>query len=379
MGLEYYLYYIYYTFLGMPFIVRVSAVSLSFFLPMYLLCSHIFLKNRRFFYRTKNIDRDLEKKYKEPLYSIITSERHLLPDDLDQLLPSKIKKLNKKRKERLTKLICSIHHEAPRINIENNRVLIEYLDIRQFWEKKLKHGSLIQKRKSLLRLEDLKIRVSGSILTDLTYHRNKFLRKRSRSSYLSFTRNDPFKFLEEDFDATINNWDRIELHHILEKRAEKGGLPNLARWVLRSDNLDFQCFMVDEIAHFNQQENIPVLAELINDIETPPILRMHCITALSKMKHQEIEPDLFRIYSIQPQYVQRTIIQAIGELATGKALPFLMESYENAIDDDWRIMILSVIYNYGKKGEECFNAMKKKQRKEDFSYLIFEHVSNPLL
>ena len=137
--------------------------------------------------------------------------------------------------------------------------------------------------------------------------------------------------------------------------------------------------MVDEIAHFNQQENIPVLAELINDIETPPILRMHCITALSKMKHQEIEPDLFRIYSIQPQYVQRTIIQAIGELATGKALPFLMEAYENAIYDDWRIMILSVIYNYGKKGEECFNAMKKKQRKEDFSYLIFEHVSNPLL
>ncbi len=379
MGLEYYLYYIYYTFLGMPFIIRVSTISLTFFIPMYLLCSHVFLKNRRFFYRTKNIDADLAEKYETTLHSILTSEKQLLPEDLDKLLPAKIKKLNKKKKERLSHLICCIHHKIPHINYENNRVLIDYLDIRRYWEKKLKHGSLIQKRKSLLRLDDLKIRVSGSILTDLTYHRNKYLRKRSRSSYLSFTRNDPFKFLEEDFDESINNWDKIELHHVLEKRAETGGLPNLARWVLRSDNLDFQCFMVDEIAHFNQMENIPVLVQLINEEETPPLLRMHCIKALSKMNHQEIEPDLFRLYSIQPQYVQRTIIQATGDLTTGNALPFLIEAYENAIDDDWRIMILSVIYNYGKKGEECFYAMKDKQKKEDFSYLIFEHVSNPLL
>ena len=288
MGIEYYLYYIYYSFLGMPFIIRVSIVSLSVFVPLYLICAYVYIRRIRRESRIKNIDEEIERKYKSTLEMILTSRKMLLPEDYDELLPQKLKKMSAVTMQRFSKLISSICKENENIyvNYENNMTILDFLRIRQFWEKKLKHGSAMQKRNSLLRLDNLNIRVSGAVLTDLTYNRNVFLRKRSRSSLLNFTHSNPYKFLEEGFDENLNDWDKIELHHILERQSNKRSLPNLASLILRSEDLKFQCFLVDEIAFFNQKDNIPTLTQLIKDSKTDSLLLNHCISASSKMHYK---------------------------------------------------------------------------------------------
>ncbi len=379
MGLDYYLYYIYYSFLGMPFIIRVSIISLSIFVPLYLLCGYVYYRLIRRGHRIKKIDKDLEANYREVLQFIITSIKTLLPEDLDRLLPPQLKRLNNIEIDRFTRLACTIskENEHAYINFENNKVLLDYLNIRQYWEKRLKHGSTMQKRNSLLRLDELNVRVSGALLMDLTYNRNVFLRKRSRSSFLNLTHSNPYKFLEEGFDDALNNWDKIEMHDILEKRANKSTLPNLARLALRSDDIGFQCFMVDEIAYFKQKENIPSLVKLVKDTGTNSVLLMHCIKALGHMQCQEIEPELFRIYPMQAQYVQQAIIEAIVKFKTGEALPSLIDAFKNAVDDERRIFILSAIYNYGEEGRAYFFSIRQKE--SNLSHLLFKHVSNPLL
>ncbi len=381
MGVDYYLYYIYYSFLGMPFIIRVSIVSLSVFVPLYFLCAYVYIRRIRRENRIKNIDEELERNYRDTLQMILTSKKTLLPGDFDQLLPQKLKKINAVKMERFSRLISSIckENEDVYVNYENNKTLLDLLGIRQFWEKKLKHGSAMQKRNSLLRLDNLNIRVSGAVLTDLTYNRNLFLRKRSRSSFLNFTHSNPYKFLEEGFDENLNDWDKIELHHILERQSNKRSLPNLASLILRSEDLKFQCFLVDEIAFFNQKENIPTLIQLIKDSKTDSLLLKHCINALSDMQYKEIEPELIKLYPMQHQYVQQAIIDAVSKLKTRMALPFLIESFNNAVDNERKILVLSAIYNYGREGREYFDALQRKHEKEEESLLLFEHVSNPLL
>ncbi|NDW18488.1 HEAT repeat domain-containing protein [Dysgonomonas sp. 216] len=375
MFLEYYLYYLYYSYLGFPFVIRVAILAITIFTPIYLFAVFKLLQLRTNFYQKRRLQKKHGNNYLEKARNIIVSERMYNIDEISEELNCKVNNLKDKEKRILTNNILKIHDSERYVNLKNYRMVIEFFDLRNFWERKLKYGSLALRQKALRKLDDLDIEIPGSIITSLTYNRNQYLRKRARSSYMYFSKHSPFKFLDEDFDKTFNNWDKIEIHRMLQRRSHEG-LPNLTQWIKNSDNLAFKCFLIDEIKHFKQTDCCPFILQLL-DTSTDINFWKHCIDALGELKHQEAEEYLIKDYAIQPQYIQDCIVNAVGNLNSGKALDFLRSAYHSAHNDESKLLIANTIFEYGESGKKLFSTLKKEE--EGFNRLIFEHVSNPLI
>lgn len=374
MIFQYYLYYFYYTFLGYPFVIRIAVAFISVFIPLFIIVSFIMAKTRREFYRKRKLKSNIEKEYIERIRKIITDSVKYTLSDIEKTLNCNIQKLNEKKRRLLTNKILYLKNEEKFINEANYQRLIDYLGLKQFWEKKLKYGSIASKQRALRKLDDFDIEIPGSIITYLTYNRNRYLRKRARSSYMYFSKNDPFKFLDENFDDTFNEWDKIEIHNVLDRRIEEG-LPTLSQWIKNSNNIEFQCFLIDEIKHFNQNECASFLLELTDSHNIK--LRKHSIDALGEMGYKDAENHLIKNYTLQPVSIRRSIIRTIQKLNTGKALSFLKGAYHNTHDNESKIVILNAVFNYGDPGKQLFDSMKEEA--DGFTKLIFEHVSNTLI
>ncbi len=238
MFIEYYIYYLYYTFLGFPFIIRVAVVSLTFFTPFFLLIFLRFLKMKNEYNGKKRLQKIAKNKYADKIKDILESEKIYYPQDIADILRCNVKKLSDRKKRILTNIILNLRSKEESINKENYRNVINYFNLQQFWEKKLKFGSMASRQRALRKLDDFNIEIPGAVISSLTNNRNQFLRKRARSYYMHLSQNSPFKFLDENFDNTFNEWDKVEIHRILSKKVEEEELPSLIQWIKNSMNFN---------------------------------------------------------------------------------------------------------------------------------------------
>lgn len=377
MAIEYYVYYLYYKFLGFPFVIRVAVIAIMLYAPFltFAFCSIINHKIR--LYKKSKLKKSAVEKYRDKIEQCITSERAYSIEEIGTSLACKVNKLSDKKKRIITNIILELKNKHANINLSNYHKIVEYFNLLQFWENKLKYAKIAYKKKALRKLEDLDIEIPGAVITPLTYHRNRYLRKRARAYYLYFSKNDPYKFFDEDFDNTFNNWDIVEIHRVLEHRVKKEGLPNLSQWLKNSHNNNFKCFLIDEINFFQQKESAPYLIDIIKNDNDLKLIK-HSIDALAKLNYMKAEPFLIAEYAMQPVTIQQSSLKAIGQFQTGKALPFLKEAYISAHDVETRQEALRAIYNYGKEGRTLFSEMRK-QVSEPFLKILFEHITNPLI
>lgn len=373
MFLEYYIYYLYYTFLGFPFIIRVAVAAVCFYSPVLLIIYYTLLRTRNGFYRTCKLEKKLDEKYFGKIKEIMASPVDYLADEVAAILENP-KKLSKKEKKALTGFVYDIFKTSGYVNPNNYRKVLDTFDLPRYWERKLQYGNFTAKYHALRRLDDLNTEIPGSVITAFTYNRNQYLRKMARVSFMRYSKNSPYKFFDEDFDKTFNRWDRVEIHRALSLRAEEG-LPNFTQWIKNSDNMEFKCFLIDEIKLFGQQECCPFLLRLIEDPEIK--LRQHAIEALGEMRYAPAEKPLIGTYALQPEIIQRSIMNAIWKLGSGEAVSFLEEAFYNAHSSDSEICIARVIYNYGEKGKSLFHKLKSESH--GFTRQVFEHVANPLV
>lgn len=375
MFIEYYIYYFYYSYLGLPFILRVAVLAIIIAVPIYLLLFSLFANTKREFYRRERLGKILDNKYMGKIQHILTHEYNFSIDEINNQLEIKVKKLSSRKKRLLTNKILMIRDHAKNINEHNYRLMIKYFELQEFWENKLKFGSISSKLKALRKLDDFNIEIPGAIIAPLTNNRNELLRKKARSYYMHLSKNNPFKFLDENFDETLNEWDKIEIHRILKMKSKKERLPGLVQWIKNSQNTEFRCFLIDEIKYFSQKESCPYLVDIFDTEDIK--VRKHCIDTLGQLGCQVAEEKLIFIYSKQPTIIQQSIVKAIQNIYSGVALAFLEEAYLDARDDESRMIILDAIYHYGDAGRKLFKSIQKD--KSDSSLLIFKHVENELL
>lgn len=375
MFIEYYIYYFYYSYLGFPPILRIAVLAITIALPLYFLIFYLFTKTRNEFYRKKRIGKLINEKYIDNIQRILTHEYNYSINEINDLLGIEVRKLSSSKKQLLTNRILMVRDHTENVNEYNYRLLIKYLELQEFWENKLKFGSISSKLKALRKLDDFNIEIPGAIIAPLTNNRNPHLRKKARSYYMHLSKNNPFKFFDENFDETLNEWDKIEIHRILKMKSKKERLPSLVQWIKESQNTEFRCFLIDEIKYFSQKESCPYLVDVFDTADIK--VRKHCIDTLGQLRCQIAEEKLIFIYSKQPAIIQQSIVRAIQNIHSGVALSFLEEAYLDARDDENRIIILDAIYHYGDAGRKLFKSIQKNQT--DFSNLLFEHVGNRLL
>lgn len=375
MLLQYYLYYIYYTFIGFPFVIRVAVISILISAIFFFIAFFRLVSSGNGYRKKKQLKEKFSNQYLDKITQILSAKDNFSHKFIETMLNCDVKKMTDKEKRVMTNRILYILDKVENLNQSNYNKLLDYFDLRNFWEKKLKYGNMSSKQRALRKLDNLNIEIPASVISAFTYNRDPYLRKMARYYYMHFSKNNPYKFLDEDFDKTFNNWDRIELHRIFALR-EKEGLPNFTPWVKKSNNSLFKCFLIDEIKFFKQKESAPSLVEMLNcdDIQ----IKKHCIEALGELNYTEAEDLLCCNYALQPLVIQKSILGTIQKFSTGNALPFLRNAFENTHNDEMKILIVQVIYNYGNTGIHTFNSMKNNMD-ENFLKKIFDHVSNPLI
>ncbi len=369
----FYIYYFYYSFIGYPFLLQFAVFFLFVFSLAIIIAAGRFSWVILDHYRKKRFQQRLYYRYLTPVTEVITARENFVLQDIAPVIRCNVKNLKAREKRILTNILLRIRNREKRINEENFRVVVDYFEIRQFWEKKMRHGRTAMKLKALRKLDELNIAAQGSIISPLTYSRNPQVRKKARVFYMLFSKTNPFKFLEEDFDPSFDNWDKVEIHRVLVQREDQ--LPLISQWLKKSDNPAYQAFMIDEIRFFNQQRCIPYLLETIRGHDA--FLRERCIEALAAMDYKAAEADFMREYPLQPLGVQKSIIRAIRMFQTGKALFFLEDAYRVTPDVDLKMLILRAVLNYGAAGKELFYMMQHKAPQKE--RVFFDHVSNPLI
>ena len=265
-----------------------------------------------------------------------------------------------------------IKQEQHHVASLNYNSIIKGLKVDSHLEKKLDFSSTRVRLRAFQSLSRLELTISDSKILPHTYAKNASLRKESRASYVGVSNNDPFKFFE--LDNNMNNWDQInlmqqfQLHH-------KNNLPSFSKWIKYSTNAAQIKFFIKVVAYFNQTTSVGTLIELLDN--TDHSIRKEAILALGKMKVEDVEARLVKMYFNQPLDCQNAIIEALSYISSGKSLEFLKQAYDMANNSDSKKLIAEVIYLYGATGEAMFKILC--QTETDFNLQILKHVQNPLI
>lgn len=343
--IRFYIYYWDSLFIGFPIVIRIVSTLVVLLAILYIVSLFRFIYLAYSFERKKRHFEQVKQKYAIKLKSILFSTSNTYPDAVKSELEIENVSFKKWEKDDITQLILSIKQEKKigQINVNNYIAVIDAFGLISFWEENLRNKSLEKNMQALRMLDSLGINIPGSILANKVQGLNSNLRKYAKSEHIRFASHDAFKFLEEDFDGDLNPLDEIRIHASLKERAKLKSLPLLIRWVNTAQNEAYKCFLIKEIGLFNQAGSAQQLLELYQNTMSFRI-KASIAEALGLLKYTQAVPILTFNYDSNPEFVQASIINAMGQFATPEALAFLEVIYNQTSDDELFIKIVRNIY-----------------------------------
>ena len=170
----------------------------------------------------------LRREYFERIKEILLTEQVFSSSEFHNYLG--VSSYDNGFKRELTNLILEIIDTYPKANKKNYELLMEELKLKKFWEAELLKGSKKRKERALRKIKGLNLVIAESVIIPMTTIKNSILRRKARSLYIYISKNNPFKFFDNDFDDQFSEWDNIEIHEILSKKPEET-IPNFIHWV----------------------------------------------------------------------------------------------------------------------------------------------------
>ncbi|WP_099367458.1 HEAT repeat domain-containing protein [Sphingobacterium sp. 1.A.4] len=377
--LQYYLFYLQNKFMGYPFVIRLTVLIVMGLIFIYI------LSLIRFVWINLNLrkkERDfakLSRQVKDRFVAMLGSDEKYGEDRVFQEFEDVILRMNNKTKIQITDLILNTANELKEagkiVNEDNYRSIIHVLDIPSFWETELMSNNSKRRHIALRKLDNLGNGLTTSVLMRSTNHKNKGLRKQARAAVMKYDNIDPFKFLEESFDTDFNALDEIMIHHFLVGRQSEGPLPLLSRWVQHAKNHAFKAFMIKEIGFFNQMECAEFLKGLLKNEESK-LVRAAIIESLGNLGRQEVEHEIFDMYSISPVEIQTAIINAVAKFKTKIGLDFLTNQFFRTTDNEQKVHLAYAIKQFGEEGKLRLTNLSTNSN--EFERKIFDQVNYQL-
>lgn len=369
MYYDYYLYYFSYLsalFNGYPLIIRLTVVMVMVLAVIILfgLIQLIFVG-----YRTNRKDKrkkNVKSYFEEKLLFIMKNNSDYDTQEIQELLHYDVSKTRKWKPEDLTDIVLSVKDKVEKeglLNESNYKNCLQALSIMGFWENRIKHSSLNKRREALQVVGKIDNGVSTGMLSKSTFHKNKDLRKTARDLYTGNDHNNPFKFMEENFDNSFTNLDKLRLHSTLIKRDKEVKLPNLLRWVSNSTNPNYIIFILKEVAFFKQHDAIPTLLTML-DKQIDKEVRVQVINTLGALEADEAVPFLINLFSLESRSVREAIIVAMGKIQTNNSLDFLVQTYGFTQDANAKLIIARAIKNHGSEGVSVLKSMQQNVHNE---------------
>ncbi len=378
--LEYYFHYLDAAFAGMPLIISVTVI-----LVLLLLGVSVFCLSRTLFLNYKdgqNLNRlnVIVSKYNDRLNSILYNPNQLNLNEVHDVFDHDLKLTKKWEIEHLTNLIVTLKQfgKAKELNLHNYAMVIEAFDLYTYWEDQTTKGTRVCKKKALRMLDNIGASVPNSIIQRLAYNKDDSLRKLARAESFKINKSNTFKFMEDDFDKGFNHLDELRIHSGLISNAKKKTLPLFGRWIRTAKNEDFKCFLIREIAFFNQQESASYLMELYKTTDSV-IVKSQIVITFGALKYEPAFTMLTDDYPYSSTPVQNAIVDVMGEYGSPEALDFLKNIYKSTHHDDKSfIKIIENIYKIDCQAKLIFKELRKyaasEFEKKAFSYV--EYNSN---
>lgn len=217
------------------------------------------------------------------------------------------------------------------------------LQLENYWEKEIASGRTRRKMQGIRILDELTTDVISGVFAPLLYHRNDDLRKIARSEFVKFEEQDAFRFFEdEDFDNNFNRLDEIRLHSSFKQKHDEGDLPLLSQWIQNVNNVEVKCFLIREIAFFNQVGSASHLLEIFKSTGDSKI-QTEIARTLGILKYEDALPVFTSQFQFYKMSVQYAIVDAIGQIGKKENLPFLEGIYGSAHNEKMKIKIEEAI------------------------------------
>lgn len=385
MYLDYYLYYLSYfssLFSGYPLVVRMTVVMV-----VVLSIVSIIGITRLLYVGYKVGARDRKRKvareyFEDKLLFIMKSTSNYELNEVRRLLQYNVSRTRNWNLEVLTDIVLSVKSTLNKegvLNEVNYKTCLEALRIMGYWDKRIKRSGPAKRREALQVVGQIGNGIDIGSLTRSTFHKNKHLRKTARDLFTGHDNYDPFKFMEDNFDESFTQLDKLRLHSTLIKRNKQVKLPNLLRWINNSKNIEYINFILKEVAFFKQHEAVPSLLVML-DKQDHDLIRTQVIHSIGELGVLSCVPDLIHRFSTESNIVREGIIVALGELKTEDSLQFLVKEYSNNDDANMKMIIARSIKTYGEEGVvELRNLQQNVKNKQNEGALLEQIMSEKVV
>lgn len=379
--LEYYLSLIYFKYSENPLIIRICIIVVVLFIFAYSILSVYILLGVIFRRKDKKNTQKLYDKYYDTIVNIALNKELMKLSEIIEAIGYNVEGKKRKNHKKLRKIAYMLSNIKGKFGKEINSLnfmnIQTAFDISHFLERELLFGSNSKKILALKFIQSLDSYVGEPILVRFLYHSNIKIRKSARYAYIWISQTNPFRFFEEDINMTLNQWDMIEMHDIVNHRRKNDLLiPNLGKWATESVQEDAKVFFVNEIKYLGLEDNCIVLQSMLNTQSWR--LRKELIAALGSLKCIKVEKKLIEIYNLQPEFIKQTIIESIFLIRSGSAESFFKLAYETAETHKIKLLSLQKLYNYSEKGRIIFEDLSHMVGDAN-EILLFEHVKCPFI
>lgn len=276
-------------------------------------------------------------------------------------------------RQALTDRLIHYRNNVSGIMGEQLRNLYIGLELDKASLKKMKSRKWNKKVQAMAELTSMNMSIADVTILPLTNSRNRELRAAARHAYIKLSKNEPFKFFDVATEPLLL-WDQVELFRIIST-TDKIAIPNFAQWITYSSNKSIVSFCLKLVTHYNQLSAVPAVEKLLDTRDH--YLRADAINCLGKLRIEEVEDKLVRMYNSQPLNCQIEILKVLGRISSGKHVDFLRQEFLHATDFELRKHAAKSIINNEWAAKNLITELVDTATAENKR--ILKHCMNPLI
>jgi hypothetical protein len=219
----------------------------------------------------------------------------------------------------------------------------------------------------------------GSVSARFAYHKDPYLRKVARITYMLTNKEEPFRYIEGEHNYTYVESDGPILHDILAYRFDNGlMMPNFIEWIkLDQPTNKFRLFCMTEILFFKREEEYDDLYEYMlksNDSQ----VKGYAIRVLGKVGYKKVEQDLYDMLHSAQGILKISIIACLNDLAVrgARVVELYKSIYAKSRRENEAMTTLNALYNCGAEGRAAFHELERIAPKNE--QMRFAHIMNPI-
>ena len=316
--------------------------------------------------------KQLEEKFREPLYQIMILPEPPTVQELEDLFGCKIEELKRYNSAMFAQLISSMRLELCEIlYLPNMKYICEITGVADYFVR-----CLVGRRKVFEILQmvvNLNIRISEGELAIYLNHHNTNIRLMARLAYIICTENEPYKYLEEDLNQKMLPW-RPMLTHRLFGWLQECGRP-MPPFIVIAESLQNEqaaAFLIEEVAYWGTDSEKNELAKFFLAPHT--ITRLAAMRATAQLAREANESALVESYVHQPEPIKREVLKTVLAINSGKQVDFFENAYNSASSKETQEQAMSCLYMYGNEGRRRFEMIRSSYQIGDDNRTLLDQI-----